>query len=212
MLEKCEQVTHAVMCSQMPPSATVSGSAVRTFLTAYELVAVAPCALALTIHEVSGPSRAPSSTLDHAALALPGAHRTVLALRVAENAGRYLEGAGRLRDNGRPVLLASTLAPSMLSLYPRQRPMVACPDCGRWRTLHRGMLAPHRAEDGVSRCPGSAWRVRIDLSPGEWLARLEAACRSVRRPVSLQRATGQVFRRARSGQLPQGRRVIVGRS
>lgn len=110
------------------------------------------------------------------------------------------------------MLLASTLTPSMLSLYPQQRPIVACPDCSRWRTLHRGMLAPHRADDGVSRCPGSGWRVRIDLTPGEWLARMEAGRRSVRRTASLQRATAQVFRQVRSGQWPQGQRVIVGPS
>lgn len=107
-----------------------------------------------------------------------------------------------MRHNGRPVLLASTMTPDMLSLYPRERPMVACPECRRWRALHRGMLAPHRADDGVSRCPGSAWRVRIDLSPAEWLARLEAARRSVRRTASLQRATEQAFRQARNGQRP----------
>jgi len=103
-----------------------------------------------------------------------------------------------VRHNGRPVLLASTMTPNMLSLYPRERPMVACPECRRWRALHRGMLAPHRADDGVSRCPGSAWRVRIDLSPAKWLARLEAARRSASRPVSLQRATERAFRQART--------------
>ncbi len=47
---------HAVMCSQMPLTATVSDSAARSFSTAYELVAGAPRALALTIRKVSGPS------------------------------------------------------------------------------------------------------------------------------------------------------------
>jgi hypothetical protein len=82
-----------------------------------------------------------------------------------------------VRDNGRPVLVASSLTPNMLSLQRGERPMVACPECGRWRVLHRGMLAPHRAGDGVSRCPGSAWRVDLDLTCGEWLARLGTACR-----------------------------------
>jgi hypothetical protein len=113
-----------------------------------------------------------------------------------------------VRHNGRPVLLASLLAPSMLSLYPQERPLVACPECGRWRVLHRGMLAPHRADDGVSRCPGSGWRVRIDLSSGEWLARLEAGRRSVRRTASLQRSSEQALRQAaaiRLAELATGR-------
>lgn len=82
-----------------------------------------------------------------------------------------------MRHNGRPAVPASSLAPSVLSLYPGERPMVACPDCGRWRVLRRGMLAPHRADDGVSRCPGSAQRIRLDESPGQWLTRLDVAQR-----------------------------------
>ncbi len=79
---------------------------------------------------------------------------------------------------------------------------MACSICGKWRCVKRNMLWPHRAHDGKTRCPGSGQRVRIDLSPGEWLARLEAARRSVRRATSLQRATEQAFRQARIRQRP----------
>ncbi|KWX02748.1 hypothetical protein TH66_13470 [Carbonactinospora thermoautotrophica] len=94
-----------------------------------------------------------------------------------------------MRHNGRPVLLASTLPPNRVSLYPGERPQVACPDCGRWRFLRRGMLVPHRADDGVSRCPGSAQRVVIDLTPAEWQARLREAARHAgqRRSMRVQR-------------------------
>ena len=80
-----------------------------------------------------------------------------------------------MRHNGRPVMLASDFTPNMISLYPGEPPTAACPDCRRWRGLHRGMLAPHRADDGVTRCPGSGQRVRIDLTPAEWRTRLREA-------------------------------------
>ena len=82
-----------------------------------------------------------------------------------------------MRPNDRPVLLASTLTPNMLMLHPGARPVLACPDCGTWRIPRRGMLPAHRAEDGVTRCVGSGQRVRIDLTPAEWAARLRIAAR-----------------------------------
>ncbi len=82
-----------------------------------------------------------------------------------------------MRDNGRPVLLASSLTPNLVMIYPGARPVVACPDCGTWRVPRRGMLPAHRAADGVSRCAGSGQRVTIDLTPAEWQARLDAAVR-----------------------------------
>jgi hypothetical protein len=84
---------HAVMCSQLPPTATVSSSAARSFSTAYELVAVAPRVLALTIDKVSGPSRGYELNflIMQRLRCLPPAG-PCLALRAAENAGCYLEG------------------------------------------------------------------------------------------------------------------------
>ena len=73
-----------------------------------------------------------------------------------------------MRHNGRPVLVASELTPNLLMLYPGERPVLACPGCGTWRVLRRGMLPAHRAEDGVRRCPGSGQRgpgVRPDCRP-----------------------------------------------
>jgi len=116
-----------------------------------------------------------------------------------------------MRHNGRPAVAVSTLPPNQVNLRPGELVTVACPICGRSRRVKRRMLWPHRASDGVTRCPGSGQRVVIDLTPGEWLARLEAARRSARRTASLQRATGQAFRLARSGQWPEGQRVIIGR-
>lgn len=86
-----------------------------------------------------------------------------------------------MRHNGRPVILASSFTPNMLSLYPGEPPTVTCPDCRRWRCLHRGMLAPHRAGDGDTRCPGSGQRIRIDLTPAEWQTRLREAERDAGR-------------------------------
>lgn len=93
-----------------------------------------------------------------------------------ERKHRFVSGA-RMRDNGRPVLLASSLTPNLLMMHPGARPVVACRDCGTWRVPRRGMLPAHRAADGVTRCPGSGQRVTIDLTPAEWQARLRAAVR-----------------------------------
>jgi len=81
------------------------------------------------------------------------------------------------RHNGRPPLAASELTPSLIMLTPGTRAVVACPDCGTWRVPSRGMLPAHRAADKVTRCPGSGQRVCIDLTAGEWRARLDAAVR-----------------------------------
>ena len=109
-----------------------------------------------------------------------------------------------MRHNGRPAVAVSMLPPNRVSLRPGEPVAVACPICGRWRRVKRQMLWPHRADDGLTRCPGSGQRVRVDLVPGEWLARLESARRSARRPVNLQRATQQALRQARrrSGEGP----------
>lgn len=73
-----------------------------------------------------------------------------------------------MRHNGRPIILASRLNPADLDLREGWRPLVVCQDCHTWRVIKRNMVTPHRAEDGVSRCPGSAQRVRIDLTIEEW--------------------------------------------
>lgn len=86
-----------------------------------------------------------------------------------------------MRHNGRPAMPTSSFTPNMLSLYAGEAPMVACPDCRRWRGLRRGMLAPHRLDDGVTRCPGSGQRIRIDLTPAEWQTRLREAERDAGR-------------------------------
>lgn len=86
-----------------------------------------------------------------------------------------------MRHNGRPVLLASSLHPNRLSLYAGERQSAACPDCVRWRTIRRGMLGPHRGDDGVSRCPGSGQRIVVDLTPAQWLVQLSTAERDARR-------------------------------
>ena len=80
-----------------------------------------------------------------------------------------------MRLNDRPPLAVSTLPPNLLMFLPR--PALACPDCGSWRALRRGMLPAHRAADGVTRCGGSGQRVVIDVTPAEWRARLDAAVR-----------------------------------
>lgn len=73
-----------------------------------------------------------------------------------------------MRHNGRPTILASRLNPADLDLREGWRPLVVCPDCHTWRVIKRSMLTPHRAEDGTSRCPGSAQRIRIDLTIADW--------------------------------------------
>ena len=80
-----------------------------------------------------------------------------------------------MRHNGRPCLLASALPPNKVSFYPGARPMVVCSDCDTWCFARRGLLTPHRADDGVSRCLGSAQRVIFDITPAQWLMALRDA-------------------------------------
>ena len=86
-----------------------------------------------------------------------------------------------MRDNGRPVLLASTMTPNLLMLTAGTRPVVACPDCGTWRVPRRGMIPAHRAADEHSRCPGSGQRITIDLTPVQWMETLRVAVREAAR-------------------------------
>lgn len=108
-----------------------------------------------------------------------------------------------MRSNSRPAVALSELPPDQVNLRPGEPVAVACPICGRWRRVKRHMLWPHRAHDGVTRCPGSGQRVLVDQTPGEWAFRLETARRSVRRTVSLQRTTEQAFRQASARHGPE---------
>lgn len=110
-----------------------------------------------------------------------------------------------MRHNDRPPIAASELAPNLLMLSPGSRPVLACPDCGTWRVPQRGMMPAHRAADDVTRCPGSGQRIRIDLTPAEWQARLGAAVREagLRRGSRVHRggrppAPSPIFRIARA--------------
>ncbi|GAA2156646.1 hypothetical protein GCM10009727_65600 [Actinomadura napierensis] len=95
-----------------------------------------------------------------------------------------------MRHNGQPVILASSLPPNLISLSERSCTLVACPECGRWKSIKRGMVTPHRGphvpgadawpaefRPSPPRCPGSGQRIRIDLTFEEWRARLAAGCR-----------------------------------
>lgn len=77
-----------------------------------------------------------------------------------------------MRHNRRPPLRTSQLRANRVSLRPGERTQVACPFCDRWRLLERGMLRPHRGDDGRSRCPGSGQRIVVDESPDTWRRRL----------------------------------------
>jgi hypothetical protein len=85
--------------------------------------------------------------------------------------------------------------------------MAACLVCGRWRALRQrrepkpvrletgaeGLLAPHRAGNERDRCPGSGQRIRIDLTPLQWAARLDVAIREASRRTG----SDLVYRRTR---------------
>ncbi len=107
-----------------------------------------------------------------------------------------------MRHNGRPAVAISSLPPGEVSLVPGELMMVACPICGKWRRVARRMLSPHRAHDGVTRCPGSGQRLLVDLSPGEWAARLDAARREARRARSLNHAVRAELARRRAQDRP----------
>lgn len=108
-----------------------------------------------------------------------------------------------MRSNRRPAVALSELPPDQVNLRPGEVLAVACPICGRWRRIKRRMIWPHRAHDGVTRCPGSGQKVLVDLTPGQWLASLETARRQARQAVSLQRATERALRQARPRRRPE---------
>ncbi|MEU6102793.1 hypothetical protein [Streptomyces flaveolus] len=95
-----------------------------------------------------------------------------------------------MRHNGRAPLKASQMRPEHLSLREGEPRLVVCPDCETWHRLKRSMILPHRdgrpverterryfgdKPAGGRRCPGSAQRITIDLSPEEWGEKLLAA-------------------------------------
>lgn len=95
-----------------------------------------------------------------------------------------------MRHNGRAPLQASQLRPEHLSLRENEPRLAVCPDCDTWHRLKRSMITPHRAPDanpkderryfgdkpaGGRRCPGSAQRITMDITPEEWTERLLAA-------------------------------------
>jgi hypothetical protein len=95
-----------------------------------------------------------------------------------------------MRHNGRAPLKASRMRPEHLSLRENEPRLVVCPDCETWHRLKRSMILPHRDGQPVERterryvgdkpvggrrCPGSAQRIDIDLTPEEWGEKLRAA-------------------------------------
>ncbi|MGW4814301.1 hypothetical protein ACWEPB_22010 [Kitasatospora cineracea] len=102
-----------------------------------------------------------------------------------------------MRHNSRPVLRASQIPATHISLHPGEPVTVVCTDCRTWRKLTRGMVPAHRSTDlgreliGAdgqqvrrdTRCPGSGQRIEIDLTVAKWRTRIEdgltetAACR-----------------------------------
>ncbi|WP_327071885.1 hypothetical protein [Kitasatospora sp. NBC_01302] len=108
-----------------------------------------------------------------------------------------------MRHNGRPVLKASKIRPSDITLYLGEPVTVVCGDCRTWRQLTRSMIPAHRSTDlGRSlrddegnlikrdtRCPGSGQRIEVDLKPAQWAARIEDGLTEVasRRPTKVLR-------------------------
>lgn len=82
-----------------------------------------------------------------------------------------------MRSNGRPALRASALSVEEILVHPRERVMVACRECGAWRTLKRSMVTPHREVSGRGWCSGSGQKVLVDLAVGVWQARRTEAIR-----------------------------------
>ena len=105
------------------------------------------------------------------------------------------QGVHSMRHNGRAPIKASSLRPEHLNLRDGETRSVVCPVCKTWHRLTRSMIHPHR--DGVEqlrpegrryrdastqsktfngrRCPGSAQRIEIDITPEQWVKRLLAA-------------------------------------
>jgi hypothetical protein len=84
-----------------------------------------------------------------------------------------------MRPKEGPALLASALPPHLLALTPAgERPMMACPaGCGQWIAIKRSLLKWHKIPGTDDDCPGSARKVRIDLTYTQWRARLrDNAC------------------------------------
>lgn len=92
-----------------------------------------------------------------------------------------------MRNNGRPVLLVSSLAPQLVDLDPSKPPSMVCQDCRRWQLI-RSPMHVHKP-NGRKACPGSGQRVHIDVTPEEWWADLQEA---VDKTALRRRADGHV--------------------
>ncbi|OIJ95401.1 hypothetical protein [Streptomyces colonosanans] len=128
-----------------------------------------------------------------------------------------------MRHNGRAPIKASTMRPEHLSLRDNEPRLAVCPDCHTWHRLTRSMITPHRdggpdqkterryygdKPSGGRRCPGSAQRVDIDITPEAWgekllAAETTAASRRTTRPIRKPRpqaapATSQMSSATRS--------------
>lgn len=97
-----------------------------------------------------------------------------------------------MRHNGRAPIKASSLRPEHLNLREGETRSVVCPDCNTWHRLTRSMIHPHRDDveqpkpegrryrddadkaklSNGRRCPGSAQRIDIDITPELWSERL----------------------------------------
>ncbi|MET9142012.1 hypothetical protein [Streptomyces parvulus] len=97
-----------------------------------------------------------------------------------------------MRHNGRAPIKASRMRPEHLNLREGETPLAVCPDCESWHRLTRSMISPHRDSSDKPvksgerryfgdkperrrRCPGSAQRITIDLTPEQWGQALLAA-------------------------------------
>ncbi|GGX39886.1 hypothetical protein GCM10010353_64120 [Streptomyces chryseus] len=100
-----------------------------------------------------------------------------------------------MRHNGRAPIKASTMRPEHLGLREGEPRMAVCPDCQTWHRLKRSMITPHRNGAAIPadqprryrddpdaakpssghRCPGSAQRINIDITPEQWGEKLLAA-------------------------------------
>lgn len=107
---------------------------------------------------------------------------------------------------GRPPLRVSELPPNLVSLPPGEPRLIQCPGCSRWQKPHDGGLRRHTTDIDTSQvCPESGRRVWFDLTPAEWLARVDVAGReaALRRAIPVRRKTSPpppppVFRLAAS--------------
>ncbi|MER0443198.1 hypothetical protein ABR738_01160 [Streptomyces sp. Edi4] len=98
-----------------------------------------------------------------------------------------------MRHNGRPALLATEIPPQNLNLRDDEHKSIVCPDCDRWHPLYRMMIKTHHLDresrgGRAPRCPGSAQRIKMNMTVEEWGAKLLDAER-----VAVSRRSAQQF-------------------